>query len=302
MSIKSPKNYDLLSSVHAWIFPDIQPVPEQTSHTSLWRMFSFEDKSIPLRISQNQPGEDLRVEWDDSSISDNEVHSKLERILNLDMNMNPALSKIKKLESFPFLFNKIKGLRPYLADTLFEALTKTVIQQQISYRAANVITQRLILETSNLINSKEHVFGFPSPEEILTLGVDGLRAIGFGYKTEYVDSICRMVVNDNLQLDALNDMEYVEWSKILTSVRGIGQWTADVVAIAGIGDYSIYPFGDLGIQNLLGKMFAHGRRLRASEVKDYSDSWGPEGPLVLYLLMCSDVLGYMEEHGRSGKP
>ncbi len=302
MIIESPENYDLLSSVHAWIFPDIQPVPEQTSTSSFWRVFTIGKKKGGIKISQTAPGNELHIEWTDSSLSKSEIVSKLTNILNLDLNITPALKRIRKEKGFSLIFDKIKGIRPYLADSFFEALIKTIIQQQISYRAANVITQRLVLRTSNLDEKECNIFSFPTPEMIVSLGLDGLRDLGLGYKSDYVYNICEMISNKELDLETIQRLEFKELSEILIPLKGIGQWTIDVLAIASVGNFAIFPFGDLGIQNLLGRIFNDGRRLSASEVKDYSDSWGSEGPLVLYLLMCADVLGHLESFGRAGKP
>ncbi len=302
MTISSPKDYNLIASVHAWIFPDIQPVPERTSASSIWRFFSIEDLEVGIRISQDAPGNKLSVEWTSPSISNKEIRSKLEKTLNLKMDMNPALEKVRKNENISFIFDSIKGIRPYLADSLFEALIKTVLQQQISYRAANVITQRMILRTATHEEIKSNVFSFPTPDEVLSLEIAGLRDLGVGYKSDYIHDLSGRVAKKDLNPEALQHLEFDEMKQVLKPLKGIGEWTIDVLAIAGIGNFTIYPFGDLGIQNLLGRIYSNGRRFSTNEVKTYSDSFNHEGPLILYLLMCADVLGFMEEYSRSGKP
>lgn len=299
MVIQCPQDYDMLSSIHSWIFPDIQPVPEHTSTVCFWRVLSFTDESTPTKITQERPGRELLVEWEAHGINQNDMHSKVDRILNLKLDMNPVMSDLRKDESIFFVYDKIKGIRPYLTDTIYEALIKTIIQQQISYRAANVITMRLIHRTSS---SNDTYFAFPSAEKILSLGVDGLKALGLGYKSDCIHSISNMVFKEALDLDGLVGVSHEERIEILTPIRGIGRWTVDVLAIAGIGDFAIFPYGDLGIQNLLRRLLSFKSRPTADDVHQWSMSRGANGPLILYLLMCVDVLGLMGEYGRSGKP
>jgi 3-methyladenine DNA glycosylase/8-oxoguanine DNA glycosylase len=60
----------------------------------------------------------------------------------------------------------------------------------------------------------------------------------------------------------------------------------------------VYPYGDLGIQNLLGRVYNDGIRMKRREVVEISTRWGNQGTMVLYFLMCADVLDYMNEKGR----
>jgi len=296
LSVKCPEHYDLLSSVHAWIFPDIQPVPEQTGNGYMKRTFTIDDKSVPIIIKQKSPGDKIEVFCNDPSLDPVEVRKKLDQILNLRMDLNSLHTTIANDDEISFILPAIRGLRPYLADTLFEALIKSVLQQQISYRAANVITRRLILA---LRTATDDIFSFPNANQILSLGEEGLKKLGIGYKTDYVRGVCKQVSEGTLNLEQSAELGFELFAKTLNPIKGVGKWTIEVLAIAGLGDYSIYPYGDLGIQNLLGRIYNDGCRLRRNEVIEISQRWGEQGPLVLYMLMCADVLGFMNVFGRS---
>lgn len=302
LKMQAPEDYDLLASVHAWIFPDVQPVPEMTNSDSTWRVFAVADKQVPMRITQVTSGEELRVHWGSVRIPESVIMNKVRRVLSLDQDMASAHADMQNNQEICHLVDRVKGIRPYLADTAFEALIKTIIQQQISYRAANVITRRLILGLGKKQDWYETTYSFPSAEDIASVGTDTLKQYGLGYKAEYIDNLCAMIVRGDIIIDDLKNMNYNEAREVLHPIKGIGEWTIEVFAIAGLGDFSIFPFGDLGIQNLLGRLFSLGRRMKKSEVEKVSARWGKTGPMILYLLMCADVLGYMGQIGRSGNP
>jgi 3-methyladenine DNA glycosylase/8-oxoguanine DNA glycosylase len=302
LRIHAPVDYDLLASVHAWIFPDVQPVPEMTNGNSTWRMFTIADGQVPIRITQFARGEKLGLEWDNAGIPKQVIAEKVTRVLSLDQDMAAVHADMQKNQEICHLVDRIRGIRPYLADTAFEALIKTIIQQQISYRAANVITRRLILGLGAKKDWCGTTYSFPSPEAFASLGMDGLKQHGLGYKAAYIDNLCGLIIRGDIVIDDFKGMSYEEVTEVLQPIKGIGEWTVRVFAIAGLGDFSVFPFGDLGIQNLLGRLFNLGRRMKKSEVEKVSARWGKTGPMILYLLMCADVLGYLGEIGRSGNP
>ena len=196
---------------------------------------------------------------------------------------------------------QLQGIRPYSADTPYEALIKTVIQQQISYRAANILTMRLISRLSKT-HEKKYFHTFPQPREIINLGEIGLREIGLGYKAKYIMNICQLINDEQLNLDSLVGDTYENASSILLPIKGIGKWTVQVLSIAALGDFSTFPYGDLGVQNAVSKLLGKPERISEKSLEEYSESFGKEGPLVLYLIMCADVLGMSEIFSRQQNP
>jgi len=90
-------------------------------------------------------------------------------------------------------------------------------------------------------------------------------------------------------------MSYEEIVLVLKPIRGIGEWTIQALSIAGLADYTVFPFGDLAIQKILGKIIADGRRLTKQEVINFAEARGEVGTQILYLLMCADALGLIDD-------
>ncbi len=304
--LQVPKHYNLLESVHSWIYPEIQPVPEITFEGGFRRVFTIQGNLIGLTLLQESAGNPIQVLYKGEEAKKSDVLSKVVRTLNLDFNIEPVLESMNEKPSLKQIAARIKGVRPYLADTPFEALIKSILQQQISYQAANVITKRMVLKLSKRSEEDDSMYSFPSAADILSAGVKGMKEFGVGYKTDYVLNLCNLVVNNELDIDGMVGMPYDEAYAILKPIKGIGEWTVQAMAIAGLADYTVFPFGDLAVQKILGKIVSDGVRLTKKEVIRFAESKDEVGTQILYFLMCADALGFIDDrpqreiHKRSG--
>lgn len=299
MTMAVPKGYDLLMSVHSWIYPDVQPVPEKTGPEWYGRVLTIDQLRCPTVVKQPRPGSRLKVSFSSDNLSGKEVARKLRRVLGFDIETRPALDRILEDDAISYVATKIQGIRPYIADSPFEALVKSIIQQQISYRAANLITKRLILGLSSPKPAEgEYLYMFPEASSLKDCGIDRLKGYGLGYRAEYVNNVCTLVEAGKLDLQRLLEVPCEEILEALSGIRGVGEWTVQTFMIAGIGNLSIFPYGDLGTRNLLGRIYNAGKRMSAQGVIERSKAWGQHGPMILYLLMCADVLGLCESASR----
>jgi DNA-3-methyladenine glycosylase II len=292
-----PKRYNMFSSVHAWIFPDVQPVPEKTWNQCYSRIItSDENTQIPVIIKQMNPGENLCIHFPNHSIMKADLKNKIQSMFCLSVDTEKALSVIRNEPVLCHLTPLLESIKPYLTDTLYEALMKSIIQQQISYRVANMLTKRIILGfTKPMIFDNTQVYHFPNPKRVLEMNVEQLRAFGLGKKSEYIIQISSSVISGDLDLNSLRNSTYEEITEVLNPIKGIGTWTIDAFCIAGLGKFSIFPYGDIGTRNLLGRLYGSGTAFSKKEVIAKSESWGSCGPMILYLLMCAEVLGLIRK-------
>ena len=96
-------------------------------------------------IKQSSPGDALRVRYSESNVSRRNLKALVKRTLGLGIKFEEALSEMSNDPIIAHLVPGVAGVRPYMSPTPFEALIKTIIQQQVSYRAANIFTKRMIL-------------------------------------------------------------------------------------------------------------------------------------------------------------
>ena len=130
----------------------------------------------------------------------------------------------------------------------YQALVDSIIGQQLSVKAARSIRGRFY-----------ELFGgetLPAPEQILEKSIEELRAVGFsGAKARYVQDLALHVLEGKLKFDEFDTLSNEGIINELTSVKGVGEWTAHMFMMFCMGRLDILPIGDLGIKNGIMKLY-----------------------------------------------
>ena len=130
------------------------------------------------------------------------------------------------------------------ADTHFAALVRAIVYQQLAGAAAAAIHGRLIAAMG----------GEAIPERLLALPAEALRAAGLSAgKAASLRDLAAKVLDGTVVLDrrlrAESDAEVVAR---LTTVRGIGKWTAEMFLMFQLRRLDVWPAGDLGVRKGFG--------------------------------------------------
>jgi DNA-3-methyladenine glycosylase II len=156
-------------------------------------------------------------------------------------------------------------LEPY-ADR-FAALVRSIVSQQISTKAARSIHLKLI----------ELGGDPPRPARLIELGEARLRTAGLsGAKARYVLNLAEAVVSGNVPLDQFDDT----WDDqtiilSLTSVKGIGVWTAEMFLIFVMNRPDVLPAGDLGVRAALRKHHGLAELPAPRDCPGLTEPWRP---------------------------
>tara|TARA_B110000881_G_scaffold40163_1_gene32635 strand:+ start:9337 stop:9948 length:612 start_codon:yes stop_codon:yes gene_type:complete len=150
-------------------------------------------------------------------------------------------SLFKKDSEIKLLLNsyEIDDLKP--KKNYFKSLTRTIIYQQLSGKAAQTISDRFI----SLYPSND----YPLPQDVLKTNHDLLRSVGISNaKAHYIKNIAEAFINgtvDHENLDQLSDTEIIDQ---LISIKGVGPWTIQMFLMFTLNRLDIFPTGDLGVQ------------------------------------------------------
>ena len=135
--------------------------------------------------------------------------------------------------------------------TPFQALLRSIVYQQLSGKAAATILGRVIALFPH---------EFPTPHDILSAKEESMRGAGLSANKlravrDLAEKTLAGVVPDRAALATMSDTQIIERC---TEVRGVGQWTVEMMLMFHLGRPDVLPVDDLGIQK--GAMRTYGLR------------------------------------------
>ena len=156
---------------------------------------------------------------------------------------------------------------------LFSSVVHHIIGQQISTKAQATIWQR-IHDTLGSINA----------ETILNAGVPALQALGMTFrKAEYITDFAEKIHTGAFRLDEVARMNDEDAIRALSSLKGIGVWTAEMILLFCMQRPDIFSYDDLAIRRGL-RMVYHHREIDRERFERYRRRFSPYGSVAsLYL-------------------
>lgn len=147
-----------------------------------------------------------------------------------------------------FLKKQDKKLAPFIEkygnlsfvnnNSLYEDINKNIISQMLTIKAANTIFNKFI-----------NIIGSCTPENVLNSPDELLRKCGISYsKINYIKGIAENILNSKLCLENLENYNEIEIINILTKQKGIGIWTAEMIALFSLGKKNIFSYSDIALK------------------------------------------------------
>ena len=181
--------------------------------------------------------------------------------------MHPAIRHLRAQD--PVLGAVIERLGPYcieFRDPSFETLVRSIVFQQLSGKVARVIYDRL----------NGAVTGGMTPQGILRLRPEKMRRLGLSrQKTAYIRDLARQTVRGKIAFDTLPGMPDGEVIERLTSVKGIGVWTAHMFLIFALRRDNVLPTGDLGIRSAIRTIYGLPELPKPRDIEELARGWNP---------------------------
>ena len=147
---------------------------------------------------------------------------------------------------------------------LFSALVHHIVGQQISTKAQATIWERI-----------KNSFGSVTPERVLNASVDEIRSFGISLrKVEYIKEFAEKVHTGEFDIEAAEKMEDDELIKYLTTLKGVGVWTAEMILLFCLQRPNVFSFDDLAIKRGL-RMVYHHRKIDRKLFEKYRRRFSP---------------------------
>lgn len=174
---------------------------------------------------------------------------KTRGLFDLDAPIDDIASVLKRDLALRDLLKRSPGVRVPGAWDGFELTIRAVLGQQVSVKAATTFAGRVAERYGESIDVAldgiENVPDklFPEPRALVRARLENLGVIGSRAQT--IRNVARAVVNGDLCFDAAQSTE--DFCRTLTSIKGIGDWTAAYVAMRVLKDPDALPASDLGL-------------------------------------------------------
>jgi DNA-3-methyladenine glycosylase II len=168
----------------------------------------------------------------------------------------PAFERVIKLHGMP---------EPRSSERGAHTLLRTIVGQQVSVAAARSMWSKL-----------ELAYGSPPDlSAILKASDDELRLAGISrQKAGYARSLAELILTGGLDLHSLpeNDEDAIA---LLTKIKGIGRWSAEIYLLFAEGRDDVWPAGDLAVQIQIGRILGLPEKPSEKQLRELAEPWRP---------------------------
>ena len=156
----------------------------------------------------------------------------------------------------------------------FQTLIHIILEQQVSLSSAKAAFNKLLLAASPL-----------TPDRFLQFGDTELKAIGFSrQKTLYGRCLAHAIVQQDLDVTALNSMDDESVRSELMKIKGIGRWTSDIYLLMALLRPDVWPRGDLALALAVQQVKKLSQKPTEEELSEISSEWQPWRSVAARLL------------------
>ena len=150
------------------------------------------------------------------------------------------------------------------------SIANLIIEQQISFKAAITVKKRF----AKLIEGK-------SFDEIIQMSNNELQSIGISFrKANYIKNVFNFFKTNEVDFEYMTDEEVIDY---LTSIKGVGEWTAQMFLIFNLFRENVFSPKDLALINSIKKNYSISL-LDKIELEKLINQWSPYNTIACLLL------------------
>ncbi len=244
------------------------------------RMLGESMQPVLLEVSQSAPDAlTLRV----TGTTDIDIAVLTGRMLGGDVDLSHFYAVAARFPWLDRIVTAARGVKPPRYPTLWEAIVNAVVFQQVSIHAAAAILRRLIerYEPLHVVDAVA-LAPFVQPRTVADADPLDLRAVGLSVnKVVALRTLARAVLDGALDAHVLEPLETGELAARLVTFKGIGPWTAAVIALRGFGRLDTFPLNDSGVARSLKDLSGE----PAIDVHALLAALGPQRGMLYYHLL-----------------
>ena len=181
-----------------------------------------------------------------------------------------ALAQRHIAKSDPVMRDIVRRVGPFALQVRgapYQSLLRAILYQQLAGPAAAAIEARFLALFEGAI---------PQPAQLTDLDDDALRGAGVSrQKAGYMRSLAEHFASGRLDDRAIRRAPDEAVIEMVTAVKGVGRWTADMLLLFCLGRPDVLPVGDLGVQNSMRLAYGLDAMPGPDEMVSIAETWRP---------------------------
>jgi DNA-3-methyladenine glycosylase II len=154
-------------------------------------------------------------------------------------------------------------------------LIEDIVSQQLSGKVAPVIFSRFL----DIFPSR-----YPDAKMLADLPIEKLRSAGLSNaKSQYVKNVAQFSLQEDLSIDRVDKLNDSELISLLTRIKGVGIWTAQMVLIFSLNRPDVFPIDDMAVREGMRSLYSIDQNINGKELKEklieISENWRPNRTL-----------------------
>lgn len=214
-----------------------------------------------------------------------EAVQRAREVFDLDAPVAEIETSLSGDKTLRKILRKNSGIRVPGAWDGFELAVRAILGQQVSVKAATTLAGRVAarygqpLKLADGIDCGDLNRIFPTAEKLMRARFNNLGIVG--NRIETIKRVASAVVRGQLNFDTAQDPD--QFCTELVSIRGIGRWTAEYIAMRALKNPDAFPDSDLGLL----KSIDYPNRVSAKELSARAENWRPWRAYAAMLLWSS---------------
>lgn len=300
LSPQAPYNFPLvLDILRRYAHPTLDHVRDN----AYWRALHVNDgvsAGLALVRVDLSANDDLEVSLVTATgdVDDNALLADVRHILGLDIDVPPFYTYARTQPELWQVVASLEGIRSLRTASVFEGLCMTIIEQQIAWTAAQRAQRWLVEWGGHVIHYEgDPYFAFPTPEQLANATEEILTPLKITFKRmRLMIHVAQMVINGEIDLERLKSTTPQEAYDVLTSIKGVGHWTAAWTLARTQGSFAYVGHNDVALQAAVNHYFYGGTgKIPQEQVTETFDRYGEHAGLAAHYTILRWVLDRYEE-------
>ena len=195
------------------------------------------------------------------------------------------LSRVDPILSTIIKKHKKKDSHLKCTNTIFKTFFSIILGQQISIEAANSIEKRIKSQIKRI-----------TPKNVLNTSDNNFRLMGLSFrKVQYIKGVANLIVKNRNFFSGLSKMNDDDAIAALSTLYGIGPWSAEMFLIFQYNRQNILPLGDIGLINSFCNNYKINKKNFLKTIPRYKKIWEPYCTVATWYLwrdIDEDVVQY----------